>query len=232
MADRFYIWEDDERHGPYSEGQVERMLEDRVINFSHECENARTGETVVLDELFEVAPDEEEQGGEEEWEYEEGEEGWEDDEGETGDGDLPPPGTVLFLGHPTILRYGGALLLAALGVAFGLWLGPRDLWFFIGGFGLATVTLIAVLIDRNTQVYTVTPKRVELVWGLLAKSSNEVRIEDIRTINVHKRGIAGLIGVGTVEFSSTGDKIDVAFTDIWGAQRVKSLVRELQDELE
>ena len=54
----------------------------------------------------------------------------------------------------------------------------------------------------------VTPKRVELVWGLLTKSSNEVRIEDIRTINVRRKGFSGLLGIGTIEFSSTGDKID------------------------
>lgn len=254
MPDRFYIWEDEERHGPYSEAQVERMLEDRIISFSHQCENAGTGETVMLDELFETVPENEAEEAvvdsteeDEEWDYEDGgeeaaedesEEEWEDEdeyeeaEEEEAEDDGPPPNTILFIGHPTILRYGAALVLVVLAAAFGLWFGPKGLWFFIAGFGVAILTLIAVIVDRSTQVYTVTPKRVELVWGLLTKSSNEVRIEDIRTINVRRKGFSGLLGIGTIEFSSTGDKIDVTFTDIWAAQKVKALVREIQDGME
>lgn len=244
MPDRFYIWEDEERHGPYSETQIERMLEDRIVSFSHECENVATGEVVALDELFEPADDagEAEEEGEwedgedeveEEWEEEEWEEVEEEEEYEEEDpDDSPPPSSILFQGHPTFFKYGGALALMALGVGFGLWLGPRDIWYFIGGFGIATITLMAVVIDRSTRIYIVTPKRVELIWGLFARSSREVRIEDIRTINVKREGISGLLGIGTVEFSSTGDAIDVEFTDLWAAQRVKALVRELQDEME
>jgi hypothetical protein len=62
------------------------------------------------------------------------------------------------------------------------------------------------------------------------KSSNEVRIRDVRTINVRRAGFRGFLGVGTVEFSSVGDAVDVAFVNIWHPQRVKRLVRELQDE--
>lgn len=233
MPSRFYIWEDDERHGPYSESQLERMLEDRIISFSHQCENASTGDMIPLDELFETFDEDETLAIEDEGETEEedGEEEWEEwQEGDDGDG--RPPNAILFVGHPTILRYGGALALVLLATAFGLWFGSRGLWFFIGGSGVAIVTLVVVLIDRSTQVYTVTPKRVELEWGLLTKSSNEVRIEDIRTINVRRKGLTGLLGIGSIEFSSTGDKIDVTFADIWAAQRVKALVRELQDGME
>lgn len=258
--DRFYIWEDEERHGPYTEGQIERMLEDRIVTFSHECENAETGETMPLDELFEIVPEGElknqstadDEGeadageGEYEYEDEEGEaedgevaweeEEWEESEEEEYEGEeddaSPPPNAILFHGHPTYLRYTGLLVLAALGVAFGLWMGPNSLWYFIGGFGLAVLILIGIVIDRSTRVYIVTPKRVEVIWGLFAKSSNEVRIEDIRTINIRKEGFAGWLGVGTVEFSSTGDGIDVAFSELWAARSIKVLVRELQDEME
>ena len=255
--DRFYIWEDDEQHGPYTEGQIERMLEDRIITFSHACENVDTGESMPLDELFEVVPEgelknqspaKEEAEDNDEWEYEDEEEeeadadpvAWEEEqweeteeeEYEEDDDGSPPPNAIIFQGHPTFLRYTGLLVLAALGVAFGLWMGPKSLWFFIGGFGLAVMIAIGIVIDRSTRVFLVTPKRVEVIWGLFAKNSNEVRIEDIRTINIRKEGVAGWLGVGTVEFSSTGDKIDVAFTDLWAARSIKVLVRELQDEME
>ena len=75
-------------------------------------------------------------------------------------------------------------------------------------------------------------KRQELIWGIIAKSSNEVLIEDIRIINVRQKGLSGLLGIGTIEFSCAGDSIDVMFSDVWKAQRIKTLVRELQDTRE
>ncbi|MFP6874307.1 MAG: PH domain-containing protein [Verrucomicrobiales bacterium] len=223
MPESFYIWEDGERNGPYSAKQIERMLEDQVISFSHECEDATSGRMVMLDELFEPVP--ENKGDPEMQGTENGEPAMADDPG-------LPPDALLLRGHPTTLRYRKSLILAMLGIAFGLWLGPTDIWYFIGGFAMSTLTVIGLLIARGTRVYIVTPKRVELIWGVIAKSSNEVRIEDIRIINVRKRGLAGLIGIGTIEFSSAGDSIDVMFTDIWKAQRVKTLVRGLQDKMD
>ncbi|NLT72556.1 MAG: PH domain-containing protein, partial [Verrucomicrobiaceae bacterium] len=74
-----------------------------------------------------------------------------------------------------------------------------------------------------------TPRRIEKITGLLARSSQEVRIEDIRAINVTCRGLIGILGIGTVDFFTTGDTAEVSFHQIWAAQKVKTLVRRLQD---
>ncbi len=296
MADRFYIWSDGERGGPFSERQVERMLEDGLVAFDCECEDASTGERYLLDELFEIDADdggegaeaegdgwvEDEQGDEaeeDEWEEdgeswdedeeegepeegewdedeeeEEPEEGeWDEDEEEEGEpeGDewdedwedeggaekgerdgVAEASGVVYHGHPSLWHYSGGFLLALLGFVFGWGLGPRGIEYFACGFGLGVASLIAVLVARSTRDYVVTAKRVEITWGWLARSSQEVRIEDIRTINVRCRGVAGMFGIGTVEFSSTGDAIDVAFEQVAGARKVKRLVRDLQDALE
>jgi len=50
----------------------------------------------------------------------------------------------------------------------------------------------------------VSNKRVKVEYGLFVKSSREVRISDIRSVNVVKKGVAGLFGIGTLEFSSSG----------------------------
>mgnify|MGYP001283869533 CR=1 FL=1 len=87
-----------------------------------------------------------------------------------------------------------------------------------------------ILLQRSLRLYLITPRRIEVVKGFIAKSSNEVRIEDVRAINVHTPGLAGLLGVGTVEFASAGgSEIDVEFKQVYAAHRIKSLVRRLQD---
>jgi hypothetical protein len=223
MPESFYIWEDGKRSGPYSCQQIERMLEDQVITFSHECEDAQSGNMVMLDELFEAVPqDGDDSTGQ----------GIEHEPSPTVDEAEPPPDALLLRSHPTILRYKKSLILAVTGIVFGLWMGPSDIWYFIGGFAISTTAIIGLLIARGTRLYLVTPRRVEFIWGLIAKSSNEVLIEDIRIINIRQNGLAGLLGIGTIEFSCAGDSIDVMFTDIWKAQRVKALVRELQDTVE
>ncbi len=63
----------------------------------------------------------------------------------------------------------------------------------------------------------------------MVRDSNEIRIQDIRSMNVLKSGFTGLLGIGKVEFSSAAtDDADVIFYEIGGADRVRDLVRRLQ----
>ncbi len=71
---------------------------------------------------------------------------------------------------------------------------------------------------------------MEVQRGLISKSSQEIRIPDIRAINVRKSGFAGLLGVGDLIFSSsTGGEEDVVFQRTASAHRLKHRVRHVQD---
>jgi len=77
--------------------------------------------------------------------------------------------------------------------------------------------------------YTVTNKRVAVDYGIVNRISNEVRISDIRSINLQKTGFTGLLGIGRVEFSSAAtDDADVIFWNTPEAEKVRDLVRSLQ----
>ncbi len=108
-------------------------------------------------------------------------------------------------------------------------------WAWFWGLILAVVLIglfiIAwIYLDRSRRTYIVTSRKVILEWGLFAKSSNEVRIADIRSINVIKHGLLGLLGVGDIEFSSAAtDKAEIVFASISGATEVRDLVRKYQD---
>ena len=65
--------------------------------------------------------------------------------------------------------------------------------------------------------------------GLIARSSRELRHHDIRSINVERRGLSGLLGIGSITFSATGGREDdVAFLRVRRTDSLKDLVRKLQ----
>lgn len=136
---------------------------------------------------------------------------------------------ILYQAHPSWLAQGKALflvllLLVATGMLFSLGSDYAVVTLLLA---VAVFTLIAIA--RFTRDYVVTPERVEVIWGLLGRSSREVRICDIRSIDVHKSGLKGLIGLGTVDFSSAaGSAVEVQFRDIREAHEVKQLVRQRQ----
>jgi uncharacterized membrane protein YdbT with pleckstrin-like domain len=70
---------------------------------------------------------------------------------------------------------------------------------------------------------------VSVDYGIINRISNEVRIPDIRSINLQKTGFTGLFGIGRVEFSSAAtDDADVIFWNTPEAEKVRDLVRSLQ----
>lgn len=119
------------------------------------------------------------------------------------------------------------------------WVGQASQWnYFASWFwgilllivGIGFFIILNILVDRARRVYIVTNRKVIYQFGLFAKSTSEVRIQDIRSINVTKRGIAGLMGVGSVEFSSAAsDRAEIVFYNIPDADSVRDMVRHFQD---
>lgn len=133
-------------------------------------------------------------------------------------------------GHPSLLNYPVSLLLSAALAAAGWYAGRWDGMYLAGGWIAGCVVLGMTMLIRSSTRYIVTNRRVEARTGLLSKSSKEIRLEDIRSINVSQTGLKGLLGVGTVVFSASGGtEDDVVFHQILRAHAVKELVRSLQE---
>jgi Bacterial PH domain len=170
-------------------------------------------------------------------EIEEGELGYDEEEGddyeleeEDGEEDDEPAEIIVFRGHPSWFSFFKALLLALLllfaavgSIQFG------GLKWLLLGVSLSSLTFCCVIIARQHRYYIVTNERVECVWGLIGRSSKEVRIRDIRSIDVIENGLLGFLGIGSVDFSSAStDGIEVQFRNIRRPHRVKELVRQWQ----
>lgn len=247
-----YVLKDGARIGPFSIDDLLDLVESGEIGYddvclragSVECERVRQ----VLDwdddrpppegtdDPVETAPeDPEDEDWDEEEEYEEEEEDADDElvAPARRKGPAPPPRDprlILYAGHPSVMSFPGTLVLIAAAVGAGIRFQAQSGWWLFAGLMVALFGVSWILFQRSLRLYLITPRRVEVVKGFIAKSSNEVRVEDIRAINVHTPGVMGLLGVGTVEFASAGGAaVDVAFTDVYAAHRIKSLVRRLQD---
>ena len=136
---------------------------------------------------------------------------------------------LYYSAHPSWWSYFKLLLLA-----FLLALAAFMLVFFdeIGAVlsaVFALVTLFCTYVIRSCRDYTVTEERIEVQWGLLGKNSNEVRICDIRSLDVREKGLKGLIGVGTLDVSTAANAgIEVSFQDIRKPHELKEMIRGLQ----
>lgn len=151
-----------------------------------------------------------------------------------GDSGIAPEDRV-WSGRPSHWNFFWSWLIAALFIgagAFCVWFyvnnTPNPLLFAPGAIGV--LILLYIYVQRARQLYIVTNRKVEIQTGLIVKSSNEIRVKDIRSMNVTKHGLAGFIGIGSVEFSSAAtDRAEVIFVNIAHADNVRDLVTNLQE---
>lgn len=141
--------------------------------------------------------------------------------------------TLCYHGHPSWFSFGKPLVLCILLLAGATAAMPLGGKYFVIGLALASLTLCCTIIARQNRDYYVSGERVEVEWGIIGRSSKEVRIADIRSIDVHQKGALGWIGVGTLSFSSAGtDSVEVEFKNVRKAHKIKELVRQLQGRLQ
>jgi len=154
----------------------------------------------------------------------------EPEEEEDDDHSYTPSGEViLHHAHPSWLGYMKALFLVLLLLIAAGMLFAIQLEYAVIALLCASSTLIAIGIARFSRDYIVTRERVELIWGIIGRSSKEARICDIRSIDVYESGLKGLLGLGTIDFSTAANAgIEVQFKDMRQAHEVKDLVRKLQ----
>lgn len=174
-------------------------------------------------QIDETPPEDEDEDAEEEVEEEEGEQ--EDKPRYTESGER-----IWHFGHPSWLSYWKGLFLSLLCLfAAGMLFDMDEAYALISGLSGIAV-FIGVSIARSSHDYIVTDERVEYVWGIMGRSSKEVRICDIRSLDVWEKGFKGVVlRLGTLDVSSAGTAgIEVRFSDIRHAHKVKELIRHLQ----
>ncbi len=250
QEDTIYVLREGRRLGPFSLENLLDGLESGDFEADDiclregaiDCERIRDLLDAVeadSDDPFDEADDSEGAIDEDDDEEEE-EESWEDEPAQPRSPDprtgepsstppRPPTDRLLYAGHPSVLTYPVSLAALVGGVTGGIWLYGFDPKLTLAALGLATAGLIRLSLVRYCHDYHIRTRRIESVVGLLARNSREVRIEDIRAINVTCRGVSGMLGIGTIDFHTSGDAPEISFDRVWAARRIKALVRRLQD---
>jgi len=117
---------------------------------------------------------------------------------------------ILFAENPTLWHWAGELFWATI-------LTPLVIGIFL---------FIHVFWSRATTRYKVTSQRVSIETGIFTRKSRELRIADIRSISAQ----ANMFGIGDIEFSTAArDEAEVAFWGLSHVERVRDLVKQLQN---
>jgi uncharacterized membrane protein YdbT with pleckstrin-like domain len=86
---------------------------------------------------------------------------------------------------------------------------------------------IIPLIQRATDEFAVTNKRIIIKTGLISRKIVEMNISKIETVNVRQSVIGRILGYGALEFTGTGGTKET-FVNIYHPTEFKKKVQEVQ----
>jgi len=135
------------------------------------------------------------------------------------------------------VQWWNLLLIPALLVAVTwLMLAYTDTWLHYLAYAcaLGAVVLAFVVLYRHfAWRFAVSDDTIESRRGIIGRTVQSIRIEDLRNINVRQSLIERVLGIGSVEFSTAGGGgIEVVFFGIEDPMQLKENVQKLQDDRE
>jgi hypothetical protein len=226
-ADFFILLPDGTREGPYAEEELLDLMDSGDIGAGTQCLHAATGKVTEAGSLFRVLAPVPDKPPPVTWKPAP----FPDEETESEKG-IPAKTRIrlLYRGSPCVLTYWRSVLLAAALFAGGFFLREKAPVLLAAGLLSGSLVLLLAVLHRMKSLFIITSVRVELRHGLLSRSSRELRLVDIRSINVTRTGFSGLLGIGSVTFfASAGTSEDITFDRVWHASFLKTLVRRLQN---
>jgi uncharacterized membrane protein YdbT with pleckstrin-like domain len=121
--------------------------------------------------------------------------------------DLHPGEQLVFEGHPswravlTFYAAGGAVAAAA--AAIGALVSGAALAVLLGAVVFGIVILVG-LIKRQATRYVITSERLHIRKGILAKRTQETRVQRVQNVNTEQSFFERIMHVGTVDFDTAG----------------------------
>jgi uncharacterized membrane protein YdbT with pleckstrin-like domain len=148
--------------------------------------------------------------------------------------DLHPGERLVFEGHPSwravLAFYVWGLVLVAAAVGIGLLVSGAALAVLLGAVVLVLVVLVG-LIKRTATRYVITTERLHIRRGILAKKTQETRIQRVQNVNTEQSLLQRVLRVGTVDFDTAGsDDSEFRFVGVSDPDGVVRAVDRAQRE--
>ncbi len=146
--------------------------------------------------------------------------------------DLHPGEEMVFDGHPSwravLTFYFGGAVVVAVAVAIAALVASAGLAIVAGVVVLALVVL-AGLIKRQATRYVITSERLHIRHGILAKKTQETRVQRVQNVNTEQSFFQRIMQVGTVDFDTAGtDDSEFRFVGVANPEDVVRAVDSAQ----
>jgi uncharacterized membrane protein YdbT with pleckstrin-like domain len=146
--------------------------------------------------------------------------------------ELHPGEEMVFDGHPSwraVLSFyiTGVIIVAVIAAVAALASGT-GLAIVLGAVALAVMVLVG-LVKRQATRYVITSERLHIRHGILAKKTQETRIQRVQNVNTEQSFIQRLLQVGTVDFDTAGtDDSEFRFVGVANPAEVVRAVDKAQ----
>ena len=146
--------------------------------------------------------------------------------------DLHPGERLVFEGHPSwravLAFYVWGLVLVVLAVGIGLLADGVAIGILAGVVVLGLVVLVG-LVKRTATQYVITTERLHIRRGILAKKTQETRIQRVQNVNTDQSLLQRILQVGTVDFDTAGtDDSEFRFVGVGNPEDVVRAVDRAQ----
>jgi uncharacterized membrane protein YdbT with pleckstrin-like domain len=146
--------------------------------------------------------------------------------------DLHPGEELVFEGHPSwravLSFYVAGIAIVAVAAAIGALVSGGGLAVLLGVVVLAIVILVG-LIKRQATRYVITSERLHIRHGILAKRTQETRVQRVQNVNTEQSFFERILQVGTVDFDTAGtDDSEFRFVGVANPEEVVRAVDRAQ----
>jgi uncharacterized membrane protein YdbT with pleckstrin-like domain len=151
--------------------------------------------------------------------------------------DLHPSEHILYQGRPSwrsiLAFYLLGLVAAAIGGAIAGLIQGDATWGVLVGVVILLIVLIAGWLQRVGTRYFVTNERLHIRRGIIARRSQETRLERIQNVNTDQGVLERVLRIGTVDFDTAGGgDFDFAFRGVADPSRVSEAVDRAVREID
>jgi uncharacterized membrane protein YdbT with pleckstrin-like domain len=146
--------------------------------------------------------------------------------------DLHPGEEMVFEGHPSwravLTFYVSGIAIVAVAAAIGALVSGAGLGIGLGVVVLALVIVVG-LIKRQATRYVITSERLHIRHGILAKRTQETRVQRVQNVNTEQSFFQRIMQVGTVDFDTAGtDDSEFRFVGVSNPNEVVRAVDKAQ----